>query len=92
MFLNELENVSARTAGKAFVNAQARIHIHGGASVVMEGADAQVAAISGTLQRYKIFNDQRNICMGLELLNNFVRVERHGSNLARKRVLFLIWT
>ena len=84
MFLHELENVTACATGKAFINAQARVHVHGGASVIMEGADAQVAAISGTLQRYKIFNDQRNICMGLELLNNFVRVECHGSNLARK--------
>jgi hypothetical protein len=81
VFLHELENITARATGKAFVNAQARVHVHGGASVIMEGADAQVAAIPGAFQRNKILNDQRDICVGFELLNDFVRVERHGLNL-----------
>ena len=51
----------------------------------MKGADTQVAAISGTFQRNKILDDQRNICVGFELLNDFVRIERHAPNLARKR-------
>ena len=89
MFLHELENIAARTTGKAFVNAQARVYIHGGTSVIMEGTDAQVATISGTFQRYKVLNDQRNICVGFELLNDFVRIERHDPNLARKAVEIL---
>ena len=52
----------------------------------MEGADAQVAAISGTFQRYKVLYHQRNVCVGFELLNDFVRVKCHGSNLARMRL------
>ena len=55
----------------------------------MEGTDAQVATISGTFQRNKILDDQRNICVGFELLNDFVRIERHGSNLARMAVEIL---
>ncbi len=43
----------------------------------MEGANAYKASISRTFQRYKILDDRRNICVGFELLNDFVRVERH---------------
>ena len=50
----------------------------------MEGADAYEASVTRTFQRHKILDDRCNICMGLELLNNFVRVERHDPNLARK--------
>ena len=72
MLLDELEYVPGGTTGKALINAQTRVNVHRRTAVVVEGADPKVAPVPRTFQRHKIFNDQRNVCVGLELLNDFV--------------------
>ena len=72
MFLYKLEHVATRAAGKALVNAEARVYVHRWAAVVMEGADAQEAPVTRTFQRYKILDDRCDVRMGLELLNDLV--------------------
>ena len=84
VFLNELENISACTTGKALINPQTGVYVHGWASVVMERAYSKITPVSGAFQRHKVFDDRRNICVGFELLDDFVRVECHVANLARK--------
>ena len=84
VFLNEFEDISRGAAGKAFVDAQGGVHIHGWTAVVMERANSQISTISRPFQRNEVLYDLRDIGMGLKLLNDFVRIERHKSNLARK--------
>ena len=82
VFLDELENVPAGPARKALVDADGRVHGHGGGVVVVEGAYAHVAVRTRALQRQELLDHKRNVRLRLELLNNFVGVERHGPNLA----------
>ena len=82
VFLHELEHVSAGTAGKALVDAQGGVYIHGGGVVVVEGAHPNVASVARPFQGQKLLNDGRDVGFGFELLDDFVRVEGHGPNLA----------
>ena len=78
VFLDELEHVPARTAGKALVDADGRVYRHGGGVVVVEGAYAHVAVRTRALQRQELLDHERDVRLRLELLNNFIRVERHA--------------
>jgi len=49
----------------------------------MERANSKITPVSGAFQRHKVLDHHRNICVGFELLNDFVRVKRHGSNLGK---------
>ena len=46
--------------------------------VVVEGAYAHVAVRTRALQRQELLDHKRNVRLALELLNDFVRVERHA--------------
>ena len=81
MFLNELENIATRSAGKAFVNAQRGVYRHGWGMVIVERAHADVSIDTAFFERQELLNDQRDIRLVLEFLDDFVGVERHGTKI-----------
>jgi hypothetical protein len=81
VILDELENISTGTAGKAFVNAQRGIYRHGRGVVIVERAHADVSIIPALFERQELLDDQRDIRLVLEFLDDFVGVERHGTKI-----------
>jgi hypothetical protein len=78
VFLHELKDVAARTAGKALVDAERRVYCHGGGVVVVKGAYAHEAVCAGAFQRQELLNHKRNVRLRFQLLNDIFRVKGHA--------------
>lgn len=72
VFHDEFENVAARSAGKAFVNAHLRVYVHRWGMVIVERTTPDKAPGSGTLQRNELLDDVRDIRLLFQILEDVV--------------------